>query len=313
MMIFSERMEFEKAFEKWAEVTGVVVCASSMITFLETHPEWLAQINQIKELEDRVAKNKALFKAISMKILDYGGKDLIREVMRGSAGMAVEFDANLKTQKDEVERLKTELKEYGPDFVGELQQKIDELKVEISCIKTIMTTFHDDHVYGTKGTEGWFRPCCKVDDRKPHLEGCEVGEIIGNNKPRHGLAEEDDRHKGGLTVGEAQQQGVCRICRKIGGAREVIGKVDPFILNFGREYAHQSCLEREEDDGHEVGELNDANATVMWTEGGDIPSGVVLGQLPNSTGGDEESGSPGSEGKREEDQVGDGGEQGEDV
>lgn len=38
-----------------------------------------------------------------------------------------------------------------------------------------------------------------------------------------------------LTVEEAQRLRVCRICRKPMSA--------PFLLNFGKEFAHEACLE----------------------------------------------------------------------
>lgn len=170
-----------------------------------------------------------------------------------------------------VEELKKELEEYGPDYVDELQQKIDEQNVRISdlegemsesnectCLvirKTpekgcdlhgmtseeswvmispgigmlvrdaedvkrwlqaqdseinsekyknaikVMTNFHDDHVYEMKGTEGyssqgWLRPCCRVDESGPHKGNCEVGKIIGNNPPRMHQVEEDEPPQG---------------------------------------------------------------------------------------------------------------------
>lgn len=51
----------------------------------------------------------------------------------------------------------------------------------------------------------------------------------------------------GLTVGEAREKGVCRICGEKAGAKmNPDGTVDPFVLNFGKEYAHESCLPPDE-------------------------------------------------------------------
>ncbi len=43
-----------------------------------------------------------------------------------------------------------------------------------------------------------------------------------------------------LSVAEAQEKHVCRICQKDG---EPHPPDNPFILNHGKEYAHQKCLE----------------------------------------------------------------------
>lgn len=41
-----------------------------------------------------------------------------------------------------------------------------------------------------------------------------------------------------LTVNEAHLFDVCRVCKKPAGARPN----DPFVLHYGDEYAHKSCL-----------------------------------------------------------------------
>jgi hypothetical protein len=46
-----------------------------------------------------------------------------------------------------------------------------------------------------------------------------------------------------LTVEEARQQKVCRICRGKDGPRRIGRELDAFQLHFGREYAHKSCLD----------------------------------------------------------------------
>jgi hypothetical protein len=236
-----------------------------------THPKLL-------EAQMRADKSRALIAAISRRLSDSGLEEWKKDIMGGAQILAREFLEERDKLKARIQKCKKgheylansheypcpvcELEEYGPDYVDQLQQTIDEKNVEILHVKGVLTNFHDDHVYGTKGTEGWLRPCCQVDEREPHKEDCEVGKILGNNPPR----------------------------------------------------IHQV----EEDDGHEVGELTPENATVMWNEGDEPPPGVdpggsILRHLPDTAGGDEEPGSAGTEGRGEEDRVGDGGEQEEDV
>ena len=45
-----------------------------------------------------------------------------------------------------------------------------------------------------------------------------------------------------LTLEEAKLLGVCRICKEVDSPRTIDNKVDPFVLSYGEEYAHESCL-----------------------------------------------------------------------
>jgi hypothetical protein len=278
-----------------------------------THPKLL-------EAQMRADKSRALIGAISRRLTDAGLEEWKKDIMGGAQILAREFLEERDKLKARIQKCKKgheyladsheypcptcQLEEYGPDYVDELQQRIDERNVEISNIKEVMTQFHDDHVYGTHGTEGFLRPCCRVDEREDHLPDCRVGEIIGNTPPP-------------LHAGD-----ICPMCQD----NTLIAEVDPHgppILScpdcgviLGDE--HRNPVFKKENDGHEVGELTPENATVMWKEGDEPPPGVdpggsILGHLPDSTGGDEESGSPAAEGIGEEDRVGDGGEQEEGV
>lgn len=42
-----------------------------------------------------------------------------------------------------------------------------------------------------------------------------------------------------LTVEEARRRGVCRICQ----VNNLPGPDNPFVLDLGKEYAHQQCLD----------------------------------------------------------------------
>jgi hypothetical protein len=46
-----------------------------------------------------------------------------------------------------------------------------------------------------------------------------------------------------LTLEQAKLMHVCRICKKPDRPLTIDNKIDPFILNYGEEYAHKSCLE----------------------------------------------------------------------
>ena len=61
--------------------------------------------------------------------------------------------------------------------------------------------------------------------------------------PARSLAERDGK---GLTIGEAQRKGVCRVCGEPGNPRKrADGTLEPFVLGFGYEYAHEDCLDEE--------------------------------------------------------------------
>lgn len=45
-----------------------------------------------------------------------------------------------------------------------------------------------------------------------------------------------------LTLEQAKLMHVCRICKQSDKPRTLDNKVDPFILKYGEEYAHESCL-----------------------------------------------------------------------
>ncbi len=61
-----------------------------------------------------------------------------------------------------------------------------------------------------------------------------VGDI--HFEPKDEPKDEPER----LSVEEAKKRGVCRICQKDNAAHP---PDNPFILAYGREYAHQKCLE----------------------------------------------------------------------
>ena len=47
------------------------------------------------------------------------------------------------------------------------------------------------------------------------------------------------------TVDEARRRGVCRVCELEAGPRRIdMNFVDPFVYDYGREYAHASCIGR---------------------------------------------------------------------
>lgn len=46
-----------------------------------------------------------------------------------------------------------------------------------------------------------------------------------------------------MTVEEARKRRVCRVCGGPGGPRQVTpALIDSFVLNYGKEYAHASCI-----------------------------------------------------------------------
>lgn len=47
-----------------------------------------------------------------------------------------------------------------------------------------------------------------------------------------------------LTVEQAKLMGVCRICKSVSHSRVFDNKPDPFVMNYGAEHAHQSCLDK---------------------------------------------------------------------
>jgi len=47
-----------------------------------------------------------------------------------------------------------------------------------------------------------------------------------------------------LTLEQAKLMHVCRICKEPDRPRTIDNKVDPFKLNYGEEYAHESCLRK---------------------------------------------------------------------
>lgn len=49
-----------------------------------------------------------------------------------------------------------------------------------------------------------------------------------------------------LSVKEAQLMKVCRICKEVDSPRTIDNKTDPFVMNYGEEYAHKSCLQPKE-------------------------------------------------------------------
>jgi hypothetical protein len=56
-----------------------------------------------------------------------------------------------------------------------------------------------------------------------------------------------------LSVKEAQLMGVCRFCKENDLPRVVDGKNDPFVLDYGVEYAHKSCLKQNQINGEIYG------------------------------------------------------------
>ena len=49
-----------------------------------------------------------------------------------------------------------------------------------------------------------------------------------------------------LSVKEAQLMKVCRICKEVDFPRTIDNKTDPLVINYGEEYAHESCLRKED-------------------------------------------------------------------
>ena len=46
-----------------------------------------------------------------------------------------------------------------------------------------------------------------------------------------------------MTVDEARKRGVCRICGDLDSPRRITPTlIDTFVVNYGEEYAHSSCL-----------------------------------------------------------------------
>jgi hypothetical protein len=49
---------------------------------------------------------------------------------------------------------------------------------------------------------------------------------------------------GRIPIEVAKRRGVCRLCGEPAEPRRIDGRVDAFVLDFGREFAHESCLGR---------------------------------------------------------------------
>lgn len=84
---------------------------------------------------------------------------------------------------------------------------------------------------------GW---CACEDFQFRHQPLLERGERGTDKRCKHILAvvEEIVRTEG-LSVQEARRRGVCRIC----GNRVSAHLRNPFVFNYGKEHAHQKCLE----------------------------------------------------------------------
>jgi hypothetical protein len=67
------------------------------------------------------------------------------------------------------------------------------------------------------------------------------------------------------SVRDAQRNGVCRLCGEDGSPRRTPdGNVDEFVLNFGREFAHRSCIEREKQADDNVIVVSTTNTVGNW-------------------------------------------------
>lgn len=65
-----------------------------------------------------------------------------------------------------------------------------------------------------------------------------------------------------LSVPDARAKRVCRFCGGQGIPRQnPDGTIDPFVYNFGKEYAHESCIE-----AHPSGEKAEGGASVKTEE-----------------------------------------------
>ena len=49
---------------------------------------------------------------------------------------------------------------------------------------------------------------------------------------------------GRIPIEVAKRRKVCRLCGEQAEPRRIDGKIDHFVLDFGREFAHESCLGR---------------------------------------------------------------------
>jgi hypothetical protein len=67
------------------------------------------------------------------------------------------------------------------------------------------------------------------------------------------------------SVKDARRNGVCRLCGEKGSPRRTPdGKVDVFVLNYGREFAHRSCIEREKQADDNVIVVSTTNDVGNW-------------------------------------------------
>lgn len=78
---------------------------------------------------------------------------------------------------------------------------------------------------------------------KQHLTTFIVAGHTFTISPARSLAKRDGK---GFTIGEAQRLRICRVCGEPGNPkRREDGKMNPFVLGFGYEHAHEDCLDDE--------------------------------------------------------------------